>query len=82
MVKRVIDTWEQIVDRIIEKDYRTSVIVSHAGTQTVIVRHLTSHTLTSELKKQVFDNASVSIVEITDTGKFYISCLNKNNKLC
>ncbi|MHA1166692.1 MAG: histidine phosphatase family protein [Candidatus Hodarchaeales archaeon] len=81
MVKRVIDAWEGIIDRIVKDNHRFSVLISHAGTQTVILRHLISHTLTKDLKKQVFDNASISIVEITDGGNINISSLNSTDHL-
>lgn len=81
MVKRVVDAWEQIITSILENDYQNTAIISHAGTQTVILRHLTSHTLTSELKRQVFDNTSLSVLEITDEGDFSISCLNNVDHL-
>ncbi|MFW9998003.1 MAG: histidine phosphatase family protein [Candidatus Odinarchaeota archaeon] len=81
MVNRVIDAWEILLEVIITNDYRITAIVSHAGTQTVILRHLSSYFFTKNLKKEKFDNTSITEIEMSYDGNYRIIRINDTSHI-
>jgi broad specificity phosphatase PhoE len=63
MVQRVVEAWEDLMESI-RNYYPVSVVVSHAGTQTVIMRHLSAFLLSKDLKGLKFSNSSITEVEV------------------
>ncbi|MHA2298559.1 MAG: histidine phosphatase family protein [Candidatus Hodarchaeales archaeon] len=76
MVQRVVEGWDSLLETIEIKNYPVTAVVSHGGTQTVILRHLSSYILSKDLNKQKFENASITEIEMLDGRRFQVKRVN------
>ena len=78
MVNRVVVAWEGLVDT---AKKGTIILVSHGGTQAVILRHLQAHTLPRKRINHVFASASITEIKLIGNGSFQVIRENDQSHL-